>query len=366
MRCGLMIVLCGGLLAPAAAEKPAGLTDAQQARYVTAGEFLIADKFEAERFARILADLPALKKEDSALYRDIRSALKKRTGDKAKPLLDYFERYVDDPCIRDEVGRSHDDENFDYFYQRTVAGEIELKAVCKDIKKGRNEEAAKPLDAMIKRVPMNTVAYLHRAIVRLRSGDAAGAGGDYREALKTPVGKTEASASCLCCKSLAPDLAQLQERRALSEAAKKAGTSLFIDGNAAGALAKFDEALRHDPGDPEAFVSRAVARQKTGGEPALAVADYHAASKFAVAAGRWDLAADALLSSAQVSGVDEKAVLPVTVARIEEMIVMTTPEWQEKLAKELQTLRPRLQKILPPPAEKKPAPGIEPEGKKAP
>lgn len=374
-RAGLLVCVLVAPLSTAAADE--GVSEKDIA-YVEKGKFLKDKNFNARAFVRVLAALPALKKENSRLAKKIRKGVKKHMPKRHENILDYYSTFHSDRCVQRRVAHNIAVKSFDHFQDRTENLAGWMRGDCKDFRKGRSRNALEILDNIISRFPQDGPVFLHRAILRSRSGDASGAGADYREALKVPAklkssggalspfemklkeGVSLSVGECLCSDSLKVEFTKLKVNYEKSEAAKKEGITLFLEGKTQKAISRFDKAVIFDPGDAEAFLSRAVAREKFGGEVEKAFSDYQSASKLAAASGRLDMAADALLSSAKLTGLDEKTVLPGTVEGLEGLLSMASSDWnrREAVAVELKTLKLKLKKILPQPGKKKPlAPG---------
>lgn len=332
-----------GVLALVAASNSWALT-AKEARYVTTERFDSSSKFKAEKFVNIMAALPALKNSDSALHAKIEAALKGNAEELFEPLIEYFALYPSNACVARQVRRNFDQTDFNKFYNRTVLSWRNLTLACAALQKKRGKEAVEHIDQALKFAPRYSDAYLHRAIARARAGDAAGAGADFREASKNPKGaEIVPIESCVCAASLAPEAKRLKDAFVQSEEAKKRGIDHFLKGDVSKALAKFDTAIKADPGDPESYASRAVAREKQGMDPEKAADDYLNAFRYAVAAGRWEMAADNLFGSSRLGGAQGPGLSPM-VKSVEYLVGAAGSKWKRRgqVQKELKLMRRRL------------------------
>ncbi len=264
-----------GILVLAAVLMPLRSTAAaQDDSYVTDGTFLSDLSFRAADFVEIAA---VSKAKDKKRHKTIRKALKRHLQGRAKPLMKYLKRRESDACVRRHVGMNLDQTRFDDFFERTVAADGHLGRACSELMRGKNKRALQSLEKALGSSPRFSAAYLHRAIVRARMGDAVAAGADYREAQKTPQNHAQKlSQSCACHAGMEREAEILRKNMQKSMAAKAEGVSLFQKKRFASAVERFTRAISIDPSDPETYLSRGVAREASGDDKG-ALRDYEKA-----------------------------------------------------------------------------------------
>ena len=252
-----------------------GPPDSESIRYVTAGDYLVPGRtFRAAEFVAVVAGLPAWRETDPELYRRVRGSLLERLPAQAGPLMDYLAPYASDPCLRRRVRMNLERASFQDFYQRTVEAGARFGQACGDLRRTDYRSARAHLDEALALSPDFLDAYRHRAIVESLSGEDEKAGVDYREGRKTVKDDREVPAgACLCLPGLAAASGRLEERMRRGEALTGEGIALFLKGERPAAARKFDEAVASNPGDAQAYQSRAVVREASGDEGGAA-ADY--------------------------------------------------------------------------------------------
>lgn len=299
------------------------------ATYVAGGGYADASKpLRAMELAKALESLPELLRTDPRLHRRIVVALKRHAPDEAGAMMAYFAGYRADPCRARHIHTNIDLPSFREFVRRTAAAHARLRTACGMMREGEYEQAVEQLGRALALDPRYAEAYANRAVAKAALGDFRGAGLDYRESQKIPMGSEQPVVKdCVCEPRFAPEAERMRSAMASAEASKKKGVDAFMKGDLGAAVAAFNEAIRADPADAEAYMSRAVVYEKSG-NPASAVVDYFGAYDLAVYSAAWDLAADAVLSAARLQSgeANQRRVL-----RSLRLIVKSTPkEWPRR------------------------------------
>ncbi|MFA5139828.1 MAG: tetratricopeptide repeat protein [Elusimicrobiota bacterium] len=313
------------------------------AEYVAGGGFADASQpLRAMELAKALERLPDLLRTDPRLHRRIVVALKRHAPDEAEALMAYFAGYRSDPCRARHIHTNIDVPSFRVFVRRTALARGRLESACGRMRAGEYKEAVRLLGRALALDPRYADAYVNRAVAEAALGDFRGAGLDYRESQKVPMGSEQpVEKDCVCDPKFEPEAARMRSAMAAAESAKRKGVEAFLKGDSGAAIAALNEAVRADPADAEAHMSRAVAYERSG-NPASAVVDYFDAFELSVYSAAWDLAADAVLSAARLQ--PGEANLRRALQSLQRIIKSTPKEWprREALRREAAKLQSRL------------------------
>ncbi|MFA6028487.1 MAG: hypothetical protein WC969_01405 [Elusimicrobiota bacterium] len=273
------LVLLLGTAPLAAAAAPVSVSSAGVAA-ILSGAFLDAPaSFRAAEFAQAVSALPVLRSKDPELARRLEKALRRKIPAQADALMAALAGTSSDPCRDRHVRMSLGASAFEDFLRKAVLSKERLDRACGAVDRKDYGAARTLLDEAIALDGGFLDAYANRAAVQSLSGDVGKACRDFSDSQRAPDGLRLPADRCLCSPALAPELARLDARVRRGRTLNDAAVSLYLSGKRAEAARSLDEALAADPGNPEAYHTRAVLREAAN-DPAGALSDYARAAEY--------------------------------------------------------------------------------------